>query len=731
MKYDKLLSKINNSKSYNYEKTEVIRQLINSNKKILQIEKYENEFMNIYNNYSTFLLIGDINSGKTTKIPQILYKYNQNNLKLIHVLPRNLSIPIIVDKVSKEMNLELGKEIGYSILYDYNYNQNETFIKYISDYMFIREIINDNLLKSYNTIIIDDLNEHSLYIDLIVSLLVYIKKKRNDLKIIFCSCTNEYDILSKNFNNCGLLIINDNLSTTDVYYLKSPCKNYIKTTFETIQIIQKENNLLKGDILVILPDEKKIKELNTIFENSSFQKEFIIYRLTSSLTYQNCLNIFQPIPPNKRRIFLSTKNYINIINNVSFVIDCCIENIEYFDCNINSEIEILIKSNIETLNSNSLKAKKGKCYRLITENEIENFNERNIKEIERCDLTNLIILMKVLGIKKIGEFNFIFGINKKILCKCYNNLLKFDLINENNLLNNYFTKKIFQLPINYKYSISIIYSSLNQKFNCILELIAIISMLSIKNIFYFNISNEKIMISKQSKGVKEGDHLSLLSIFKIFKSIPNKKEKQNFCSEIHLNYFAMKEVIKLSEEIKEILIKMNINIKRSVENDGEDILKCFLKGYQMNIAKRQIDSSYLNINSPNQKLFIHPSSVLYTILPEYIIYDEIIFSDKLYMKNISVIKKEWINEVCEIKLKDDLNENKNDDLNNNKKIDNIKNENINIVKFIEKNKIDEKNIIHENKLDNNYLINIEKKNNDDDNEMENIAKNRRKKKIKK
>ena len=168
MKYDKLLSKINNSKSYKYEKTEVIRQLINSNKKILQIEKYENEFMNIYNNYSTFLLIGDINSGKTTKIPQILYKYNQNNLKLIHVLPRNLSIPIIVDKVSKEMNLELGKEIGYSILFDYNYNQNETFIKYISDYMFIREIINDNLLKSYNTIIIDDLNEHSLYIDLII-----------------------------------------------------------------------------------------------------------------------------------------------------------------------------------------------------------------------------------------------------------------------------------------------------------------------------------------------------------------------------------------------------------------------------------------------------------------------------------------------------------------------------------------------------------------------------------
>ena len=95
---------------------------------------------------------------------------------------------------------------------------------------------------------------------------------------------------------------------------------------------------------------------------------------------------------------------------------------------------------------------------------------------------------------------------------------------------------------------------------------------------------------------------------------------------------------------------MNINIKRSVENDGEDILKCFLKGYQMNIAKRQIDSSYQNLNCQNQKIYIHPSSVLYNSLPEYVIYDEIIYNENLYMKNVSSIKKEWINEICDINI---------------------------------------------------------------------------------
>ena len=720
MKYDKLLSKINNNKCSIYEKSEVIHQLIKPNKKFLQIEKYEKEFISYYKQYSILHLIGDVNSGKTTKIPQILYKYYEKNLKLIHVLPRNLSISIIAEKVSKEMNLELGKDIGYSILFDYNYSQNLTHIKYISDYMFIREIINDNSLNNYNTIIIDDLNEHSLYIDLIISLLVIIKKERSNLKIIICSTKNEFDIISKNFDDCGLLIINDNDFHVDVFYLKSPCQNYIQACFDTVQNIHKENNFIKGNILIILPEEKKIKEFYSMFENSYFQKNFILFRLTSSLTFQNVLNMFQNIPPNKRVIFLSTKYFINILDYVSFVIDSCIENINYFDCNLNSEIEILIQSSIETLDNNSYKARKGQSYRLITENEMINFKENNISEIERCDLSNLIILMKALGIQKIGEFNFIFGVNNKILCKCYNNLLKIGLFNDKQLLNN-FGLKIFQLPINYKYSISIIYSLLNQTFNCISELIAIISMLSIKNLFYFNISNEKIMLAKQSKGVKEGDHLTLLSIFKIYKSIQNKKEKMNFCSEIHLNYTAMKEVIKLNEEIREILLKMNINVNRSIDNDGENILKCFLKGYQMNIAKRQVDSSYQNLNCQNQKIYIHPSSVLYNSLPEYVIYDEIIYNENLYMKNASSIKKEWINEICDINIKGIEKENENEKNNFEKET---------FIQFIQKKKKEEKNISQENKLNENYIINIEKSNNEQDFEMENIAKFRRKKKKK-
>ena len=78
----------------------------------------------------------------------------------------------------------------------------------------------------------------------------------------------------------------------------------------------------------------------------------------------------------------------------------------------------------------------------------------------------------------------------------------------------------------------------------------------------------------------------------------------------------MKEVIKLNEEIREILLKMNINVNRSVDNDGENILKCFLKGYQMNIAKRQIDlgkSDYDIYKEYNLNIIVKP--IMFYVVP--------------------------------------------------------------------------------------------------------------------
>jgi hypothetical protein len=201
--------------------------------------------------------------------------------------------------------------------------------------------------------------------------------------------------------------------------------------------------------------------------------------------------------------------------------------------------------------------------------------------------------------------------------------------------------KACEIPIDPRLSVALINSAEN-KFKCSEELLIICSMLSVQNLFYTNLEPSVILKSRQKYGVIEGDHLTFLSIFKNWKNL--KTSKSTFCKEIHINENSIKQVDEILNNLKFYLKKYNYKEKSSIDEDGEDILKCLLKGYFLNIAQKQIDGSYRSLKNQNI-LYIHPTSVLYTILPEYVFFTDVILSAKNYILNVSKIEKEWILEI--------------------------------------------------------------------------------------
>ena len=76
-------------------------------------------------------------------------------------------------------------------------------------------------------------------------------------------------------------------------------------------------------------------------------------------------------------------------------------------------------------------------------------------------------------------------------------------------------------------------------------------------------------------------------------------------------------------------------------------MKSLITGYFTNVAQRQIDGTYRNIRSPlDEKLIIHPSSVLANIRPKWILYNEIVVTSKKYMRDVSEIQVEWLLELA-------------------------------------------------------------------------------------
>lgn len=74
------------------------------------------------------------------------------------------------------------------------------------------------------------------------------------------------------------------------------------------------------------------------------------------------------------------------------------------------------------------------------------------------------------------------------------------------------------------------------------------------------------------------------------------------------------------------------------------VQKCLLSGLFLNIAELQRENHYLTLAS-RQRARIHPSSVLNGKLKaKYIVFTELVATRKTYMRTVTQVDPEWIDE---------------------------------------------------------------------------------------
>lgn len=92
----------------------------------------------------------------------------------------------------------------------------------------------------------------------------------------------------------------------------------------------------------------------------------------------------------------------------------------------------------------------------------------------------------------------------------------------------------------------------------------------------------------------------------------------------------------------------NFEVKSS-QDEYEAILRCIFTGYFANVAQLQglSDGSYVNIRS-QERIQLHPTSILTAVYPEWIVYHEIVKSsaNSYYIHNASKIEADWIVELA-------------------------------------------------------------------------------------
>ncbi|KAF7491869.1 putative ATP-dependent RNA helicase DHX35 [Sarcoptes scabiei] len=625
----------------------------------LPIFEFKNQILYLLEKYQVLIIIGETGCGKSTQIPQFLYEneYSWSNgeesVKIGITQPRRIATISLATRVAEEMNVEIGSIVGYSIRFEDVYDEHHTKIKFMTEGILIREMMNDPLLTKYSVIIIDEVHERSVNTDILLSLLKKIIKKRSDLKLIISSATFEVETIRNYFNKINeqsierstILSIDSRAFPVEINYLIEPTADYVKESVNTV--IKIHENYPNGDILVFLTGKEEVnKPMNQFWNRYENFKKLLVFPLYASLPTSDQVKVFQILPRHIRKVIVSTNiaEASITIPGISYIIDCGFVKIRYF--NPRSAIDSLMvvpitKASAKQRSGRAGRTKSGFAFRLYTEEDFQKLDDFTPPEIQRVTLSSTILQFKALGINNIIKFDFISRPPSRNIIAAFDVLFALKAIDNDGNLTDPLGLQLAEFPLNIAFSKMLLSSG---DFGCSEEILSIVSMLQVQNIFTMPRGQRAVQArrAKHNLSVEEGDLITYLNVFKRFMK---SAQIRSWSDQNYLNYKGLLRVCEIRNRLRSLMQRFKIKMVSTMS--VEAILRCIVAGLFTNAAQLCEDGIYRTIRG-DHKLFIHPTSVLHTMKrpPKFVVFVEVVQTTKDYMKDITVIKPNWLYEIA-------------------------------------------------------------------------------------
>lgn len=340
----------------------------------LPIFEYRDELLAAIRDYSVLIVVGETGSGKTTQIPQYLHEIGYTSHgKVACTQPRRVAAMSVAARVSFEMSVKLGHEVGYSIRFE-DKTSEKTIIKYLTDGMLLREFMIDPELSNYSVIMIDEAHERTLHTDILFGLIKDLSRARQNLKIIISSATMDVEKMSHYFDDAPVFVIPGRRFEVENYYTKAPEADYLEAAI--ITILQIHVSQAPGDILVFLTGQDEIELAQDMILTRTRGLgtkigELIILPIYATLPSEMQARIFDPTPAGARKVVLSTNiaETSVTIDGIIYVIDCGL--CKQSSYNPRTGMESLIVTPISKASARQRAGRAGrvapgKCFRLYT-----------------------------------------------------------------------------------------------------------------------------------------------------------------------------------------------------------------------------------------------------------------------------------------------------------------------------------------------------------------------------
>ena len=225
----------------------------------LPVWEQKQDFFEMLKKNQNIVLVGETGSGKTTQIPAFCVDagLTRGRKMVACTQPRRVAAMSVSKRVSEEMDVELGEEVGYTIRFE-DMTGTKTILKYMTDGMLLREAMTDPLLERYAAVILDEAHERTLSTDILFGLIKEVAVQRPDLKLVVMSATLDAGKFQAYFDSAPLMKVPGRLHPVEIFYTPEPERDYLEAAIRTV--VQIHLCEPEGDILVFLTGEQEIED---------------------------------------------------------------------------------------------------------------------------------------------------------------------------------------------------------------------------------------------------------------------------------------------------------------------------------------------------------------------------------------------------------------------------------------------------------------------------------------
>ncbi|PKA51639.1 putative pre-mRNA-splicing factor ATP-dependent RNA helicase [Apostasia shenzhenica] len=651
------------SSGHGYSSFERLRQR-------LPVFKYRTAILYLVEKHATTIIVGETGSGKTTQIPQYLKEagWAEGGRVIACTQPRRLSVQSVASRVAEEMGVKVGEEVGYTIRFEDKTNQGVTKIKFLTDGVLLREMMNDPLLTKYSVIMVDEAHERSLSTDTLLGLLKKIQRRRPELRLIISSATIEAKSMSNFFRtrkkNDGqasedngpniepsILSVEGKGFPVEIFYVEEPVSDYLRAAVDAVLLIHEKEPV--GDVLVFLTGQDDIDAAVQLLtdearETTRRHSGLLVLSLYSGLSRADQDLIFTPTPKGKRKVIISTNiaETSLTLEGVVYVVDSGFSKQRFY--NPISDIENLVVAPISKASARQRagragRVRPGKCFRLYTEDFfVQDMPVEGIPEMQRSNLVSFVIQLKALGIDNILGFDWLALPPPESMIRALEVLYSLEILDEDAKLTSPTGFQVAEIPLDPMISKMILTAD---ALGCLEEIITIAAILSVQSIWVSVRGTHKGLDEVKLRfAAAEGDHVSFLNVYKAF--LQSGKSSQ-WCYKNYINYHSMKKVVEMREQLSRLVRRLGI-IPKSCGMDMQAVRRAIISGFFAHASQLEEYSQngmYKTVRS-SQEVYIHPSSVLFRVNPKWVVYHSLVSTDKHYMHNVIAIDPSWLTEAA-------------------------------------------------------------------------------------